>query len=139
MWRILRAEFRYTRDALIVAYLVAVLFLILAVNVEGWGFYTFMWSTTITYFIYMWITGSATINEKRYRLLSVLPVRPQEVALVDGLYVLLVQLGMSVLWILFLLFKPEEIRPETVWVILANNALILTVITLFGIHYHQGF
>jgi len=139
MWPILKAEFRYTRDALILTYTIAVLFLIAAVLIESWGFYNFMWNTTITYFIFMWIVGAAGINEKRYRLYTVLPVQPKEFAVVDTLYVLIVQLGMSVLWVLYLLFKPDEIMPGTLWLIVANNALILIVITMFGVHYHAGF
>jgi hypothetical protein len=72
-------------------------------------------------------------------LFASLPVRPQEIAIVDVLYVFLVQFGMSFLWIVHLLFRPEEIRSNTLWVMVANNALILTVITLFGIHNHAGF
>jgi hypothetical protein len=93
----------------------------------------------MTYFIFMGIVGSMGINEKRYRLYTMLPLRPQEVLVADMLYVLIVQLGMSALWILYLLFKPEDIQRETLGVVLANNALILTVIMLFGIHYHLAF
>jgi hypothetical protein len=139
MWQILKAEFRYTRDAVIFAYAVAVLFLIAAINIDGWGFYNFMWNTTISYFILMGILGFTTINEKRYRLFTMLPLQPRDIALVDGVYILLVQLGMSLLWILYLLFRPDEIQPGTVWLIMANNALILTILTLFGTHYHAGF
>lgn len=138
MWQILKAEFRYTSYALIVAYSIAILFLVAALRGD-WGFYNYMWNTTIVYFIFMGLTGTMTFNEKRYRLYSMLPVRPDDIGVADGLYVLLVQFGMSVLWIFYLLCKPNEIEPGAVWMIVANNALILTVITLLGIHYHAGF
>jgi hypothetical protein len=98
-----------------------------------------MWNTTIVYFILMGILGASTFNEKRYRYYTILPVTPQDVAIADGLCVLLVQLGMSVLWIWFLLFRPENLGKETLWVIVANDAVIQIVVTLFGIHYHAGF
>jgi hypothetical protein len=98
-----------------------------------------MWNTTIAYFILMGITGSLTINEKRYRLLTILPVTPQDVAVADGLYCLLIQLGMSMLWILFFLFRPEHMSHEVIWLAASNIATIQIITTLFGIHYHAGF
>jgi hypothetical protein len=139
MWQILKTELNYTRAPLIVGYVIASLFLVAAVVIDDWGFYNYMWNTTIAYFILMGIAGSLTINEKRYRLLAILPVTPQDVAVADGLYCLLVQLGMSMLWILFLLFRPEHLSHQVIWLGVSNIATIQIITTLFGIHYHAGF
>ena len=50
MWQILKTEFNYTKDALMFAYTIALLFFIVA-NLWSWGIHNFMWNTTITYFI----------------------------------------------------------------------------------------
>src|SRR5262245_752337 len=136
MWQILKAELHYWRDALILLYAIAAVFLVAAVLIDSWGFGSFMWSTTIAYFIFMAIAGADTFNEKRYRLFNILPVRPIDVAVADAMYILLVQIGMSLLWIIYLLFRPEQMGSGTLWVMVSNNALILTVITIYGIHYH---
>src|SRR5262245_3628697 len=98
MWQILKIELRYTRDALIVGYMIAAIFFTLAV-VYDWGVYNYMWSTTMTYFILLGIVGGQAIGEKRYRYYAALPVTPSDIALVDVLYILLLQLGMFLLWI----------------------------------------
>src|SRR5262245_33374289 len=139
MWEILKAEFRYTRGALIVGYIIALLFLIFAIVSENYGLYNFMWNTAIVYLILMGILASATINEKRYRLYAMLPVTPHQIALMDGLYVLFVQLGMSLLWLIYLLATTGTVTRELLWLMLANNATILSLITIIGIHYHLGF
>jgi hypothetical protein len=139
MWQILKAEFSYTRDALILAYTIAAIVLVLALTVNGWDIYDYMSNTTVVYFILMGILGIGTINEKRYRYLSTLPVSPQELAIVDGLYVIFVQFGMVLLWMLYLLISRESLTPEVLWAMIANSASILSVITIVGIHYHLGF
>jgi hypothetical protein len=93
----------------------------------------------VTYFILMGIVAGQAIGEKRYRYYATLPVTPSEIALVDVLYVLLVQLPMFFLWILFLLLHPEQATSESIWAMLANNPIILSVATIVGIHYHLGF
>src|SRR5262249_40925290 len=133
------AELDYWSDALILTYTIAAGFMVGAILIDGWGFHNLMWNTTITFFIFMGIAASTTFNEKRYRLFNILPVRPLDVAVADALYVLLVQLGMSVFWIVYLLFRPEQAGLETLWLVISSNALILTVITIFGIHYHAHF
>ena len=139
MWQILKAELGYWRDGLILTYTIAAGFLVAAVLIDSWGFYNLMWNTTITYFIFMGIVGGGAFNEKRYRLFNILPVRPLDVAVADALFVLLVQLGMPLLWIIYLVVKPEQVRPETLWVMVSDSAMILTVITIFGIHFHAHF
>ena len=82
MWQILKTEFRYTRDALILAYTIAAIFLVIAVIRDGYGIYNYMWNTTIVCFIFMGITGSSTVNEKRYRYFSTLPVTAEQLTMV---------------------------------------------------------
>ena len=94
---------------------------------------------SITYFIFMSIAGGITINEKRYRYHSALPVTARELAVADVLYVVLVQAGMSVLWIVYLFFRRESATSEALWAMTANNATIVSVITLLSIHYHLSF
>jgi len=139
MWQILKTEFRYTRDALIIAYLITAAFFVIALLRDNYGIYNFMWNTTIIYFIFMGITFSVYVNERRYRFFATLPVTPEEITIVDGLYVLLVQLGMCVFWLLYLVFRPETITSQVLWAMLANSATILSLVTVFGIHYHLGF
>src|SRR5215831_14809665 len=138
MWQILKAELSYWRDALILIYFIATAFLIVAV-VANWDIYNYMWNTTTIYFIFMGIVGATQIHEKRYRYHSTLPIKPLDLVGVDALYVLLVQLGMLVLWILYMLLKGVSVTSELFWVMLANNATILSITTLFGIHYHLNF
>src|SRR5215471_8565793 len=117
MWQILKAELSYWRDALILIYLVAAAFLIVAV-VDDWNIYNYMWNTTIIYFVFMGIVGATQINEKRYRYHSTLPIKPLDLVGVDALYVLFVQLGMLVLWILYILLKGVSLTSELFWVML---------------------
>jgi hypothetical protein len=137
MWKVLKAELQYTRDVLIVVYTIAVLFWVVAIYAD-WAIYNYMWNTTITYFILMGILASVTMNEKRYRFHSALPVTPMQLVIADGLYIILAQIPMCILWIALLLYRSDG-TAETLWAMLANNATILSVTTIFGIHYHLGF
>lgn len=139
MWHILKTELDYTKEGLMFAYAITLLFFIAAVYWESWGLFEYMTNTTITYFIAMAILGSEADGEKRTRFLAGLPTTPRQLAMADLVYVTLVQLGMVLLWIGLLLFKPEEATPRTFWGMLSQNGLVLSVITIFIIHTHLGF
>ncbi|MGH7598135.1 MAG: hypothetical protein ACREOI_17420 [bacterium] len=139
MWHILKTELDYTKEGLLFAYAITLLFFCAALYWESWNIFSFMANTTITYFIAMAILGSEADGEKRTRLLAGLPITPHQLAMVDLVYVTLFQLGMVVFWIGLLLFKPEEAIPRTFWGMLSQNGLVLSVITIFIIHTHLGF
>ncbi len=139
MWHILKTELDYTKEGLMFAYAITLLFFIAAVYWESWGLFEYMTNTTITYFIAMAILGSEADGEKRTRFLAGLPTTPRQFAMADLVYVTLVQLGMVLLWIGLLLFKPEEATPRTFWGMLSQNGLVLSVITIFIIQTHLGF
>jgi hypothetical protein len=139
MWHILKTELDYTKEGLMFAYAITALFFMAAAYWESWNIFSFMSSTTITYFITMAILGSEADGEKRTRFLAGLPTTPRQLAMVDLVYVTLVQLGMVLFWIGLLLFKSEEAIPRTFWGMLSQNGLVLSVITIFIIHTHLGF
>jgi hypothetical protein len=139
MWRLLKAELDYTKEGLMFAYAITLLFFIAATYWESWDIFGYLASTTITYFITMGIIGSEADNEKRTRFLASLPTPPPQLAMVDLLYVTLVQLGMALFWIGLLLFKSEEATPRAFWGMLSQNGLVLSIITIFIIHTHLGF
>jgi len=139
MWHILKTEIDYTKEGLMFAYAITVLFFIAAAYWESWNLFSFMANTAITYFIAMAILGSEADGEKRTRFLAGLPISPRQFAMVDLLYVTLFQLGMVLFWIGLLLFKPEEATPRTFWGMLSQNGLVLSVITIFIIHTHLSF
>ncbi|MGH7454774.1 MAG: hypothetical protein ACRENG_25685, partial [bacterium] len=43
------------------------------------------------------------------------------------------------LWLCMLIFKPESATAGTLWGMLSQNGLLLSVITIFIIHHHLGF
>lgn len=139
MWQILKAEFGYTRDALVITYVIAALFLIPATTLAGWDIYDYMSNTTIVYFIFMGIAGASSINEKRYRYHSMLPVPPQHLAIGDALYVTAVQCGMVALWLACALLRPVPLSFGLLGDMITNSAVIVSIVTLFGIHYHLSF
>jgi hypothetical protein len=139
MWQILKAELDYTKEGLMFAYAITALFFVAAAYWESWNIFGFMANTTITYFIAMGILGSEADAEKRTRFLAGLPMTPHQLAIIDLLYVTLVQLGMVLFWTSLLLFKPEGTTPQTFWGMLSQNGLVLSVITIFIINTHLGF
>lgn len=139
MWHILKAELNYTKEGLLFAYAITLLFFMAAAYWESWDIFDFMANTTITYFIAMGILGSEAEGEKRTRLLAGLPTTPRQLAMVDLVYVALFQLGMVIFWIGLLPFKPEEATPQTFWGMFSQNGLLLSGITIFIIHHHFGF
>jgi len=139
MWQILKTEFSYTKHGLMLAYTIALLIFIVAAFWRSWNIFGYMTHTTINYFITMAILGSEGDKERRTRCYARLPVPPQQTAMVDWLYVTLIQLGMFLLWLGLLIFKPESATLRTFWGMLSQNGVILSVIMIFIIHTHLGF
>lgn len=139
MWQILKAEFNYTRTVLLIAYAIALAFFIMAAYWERWNIFEYTSNTAITYFIAIGVLGSEGDKEKRTRGYAGLSITPWQIALVDFLYVTLVQLGMFARWLCLLIFKPESATAKTFWGLIAQNGFILSVITVFIIHHHLGF
>jgi hypothetical protein len=139
MWHILKAELDYTKEGLLIMYTIAILFFIAAALWHDWDVFGYMANTAITYFIVMGIIGSESDKEKRIRYYARLPVAPPQLGLVDLIYVTLLQLGMFLLWLGLLLFKPESATARTFWGMLSLNGLLLSLIAVFIIHTHLGF
>jgi hypothetical protein len=139
MWQILKTELDYTKEGLMFAYAISTIFFIAAVYWKSWDIFSYMTNTTIVYFITLGIVGSEEDKELRTRYYALLPVLPQQLAIMDLLYVTLFQLGMVLLWLCMLLFKPESATIKTLWGMLSQNGLLLSVITIFIMHHHLGF
>lgn len=139
MWQILKTELDYTKHGLMIAYLIALLLFIVTVLWEDWDISVYMIHTTIIYFITIGIIGSGSDKEKRTRYHAALPVTPQQRAIVDLLYITLVQAGMFLLWLCMLLFKPHSATASTFWRMFSLNGLLLGLIVIFIIHTHFGF
>src|SRR5574341_762849 len=139
MWHILKTELDYTKGSLMFAYAITLLFFMAAAYWESWDIFSYTANTTIVYFITLAIVGSAEDKELRTRYYALLPIVPQQLAMMDLLYVTLFQLGMFPLWLGMLIFKPESATAGTLWGMLSQNGLLLSVITLFIIHHHLGY
>jgi hypothetical protein len=139
MWQILKTEFDYTKEGLMVGYAIALLFFIGAVIWEDWGISRYMISTAITYFITIGIIGSEGDKEQRTRLHAALPITPRQRAVVDLLYITLVQAGMFLLWLCMLVFKSSSATASTFWSMVSLNGLLLGLMAIFIIHTHIGF
>jgi hypothetical protein len=139
MWQILKAEFHYTKHGLMIAYTIAIFFFIAAALWRNWGVFGYMANTAIIYFITMGIIGAEGDNEKRVRYLTRLPFTPQQLGLIDLIYVTLFQLGMFLLWAMLLFFKPHRAIAATFWGMFSLNGLLLSLINVFIIHTHLGF
>lgn len=139
MWQILKTEFSYTKNWLLIVYAIALAFFMLAAYWENWNIFEYTRITALTYFIAMGVAGSEGDKEKRTRCYASLPITPRQIALIDFLYITFVQLGMFALWLGLLLFKPESATARTFWGLLAQNGFILSLITIFIIHTHLGF
>jgi hypothetical protein len=134
-----QTELDYTKEGLMFAYAISMLFFIVAAYWESWDIFSYTANTTIVYFITLGIVGSEEDKELRTRYYALLPVVPQQLAIMDLLYVTLFQLGMFPLWLGLLIFKPESATAGTLWGMLSQNGLLLSVITIFIIHHHLGF
>jgi len=139
MWQILKAELDYTKESWMFAYVITLLFFIAATYWESWDVFGYAANTTIVYLITMAIVGSEADKEQRTRYYALLPIVPQQLAIMDLLYVTFFQLGMFLLWLCMLLFKPANATASTVWGLLSQNGLLLSVVTIFIIHHHLGF
>jgi len=136
MLRILEAEFSYTKNGLMLSYLIAIVFLIAALMWDFVDVFGFTTHTTINYFIFMGILGSESDKEKRTRLYASLPVLRRTLPMI---YVGLYHAGMVILWIVFLMIGDDHISARTVWGLLSLNGFILSLIVMFIIHTHLGF
>jgi hypothetical protein len=139
MWQILKTELDYTKEGLMVGYAIALLFFIAAMMWEDWGISRYMLSTAITYFITIGIIGSEGDKDQRTRYHSALPVTPRQRAVVDLLYITLVQAGMVLLWLSMLIFKSGSAIMPTFWSMFSLNGLLLSLMAIFIIHTHFGF
>lgn len=139
MLRILEAEFSYTKNSLMISYLIATVVLIAVLLWDFMDVFGFASHTTINYFIFMGILGSESDKEKRTRLCASLPMSRQTVPLIDLIYVGLCHAGMVILWIVFLAIGYDHISGRTVWGLLSLNGFILNLIAMFIIHTHLGF
>lgn len=139
MWQILKAEFKYTGAWLLIVSAIALAFFTLAAYWEGWSIFDYTRITATTYFVAIGVIGSEGDKEKRTRCYARLPITPRQMALSGFLYITVVQLGMFLLWLSLLIFKPESATAKTFWGLLAQNGFILSLITVFIIHHHLGF
>lgn len=139
MLQILEAEFSYTKNGLMLSYLIAIIFLFAALMWDFVDVFGFTSHTTINYFIFMGILGSESDKEKRTRLYASLPVLRRTVSLIDLIYVGLCHAGMVILWIVFLMIGYDHISARTVWGLLSLNGFVLSLIVMFIIHTHLGF
>ncbi len=139
MWQILKAEFEYYKTVLLLAYGLALLFLVFALLWLNTGAGALISFTTITYAFACIIVGATHENEKRMRFHSILPVRPVELGMVDVLFVALFHFGMCVLWIAFPLLQTGRLEAPTLPNVFFGFATMQSAIAVFMINVHLRF
>jgi hypothetical protein len=136
MWKLIKAELSYNKNALLIGLLCSILFFVYFLSVkfkhEEKGFIFMMILLLIPGGIAAGILagmGARRYREKRERLFALLPVSLKRIALARTLLPLLLWIGIVILfWITILIFRLYSIELRMVWIMLALNGLFLGII-----------
>lgn len=142
MWALIKADFHYTRIGLCVIGLFVAFFFVLAANVTGWHFHSFVNNSAVSAMIGMGIMAASADKERRDRSMMALPVPINDVGIVRLIYVAIVFAGLMVVWSAFLVVRPEPVVLADIWVMFNASAIAFMLFIWFSLHhdfaYHES-
>jgi len=139
MWHTLKADLDYYKFSLLIGMSIGVLIAIVLLALGFADLNILMTNSFFVYFINIGIIGADADKDKRNRHDTLLPLSIRETAVSRMLFVIFFQLGLLLLWLIFLMFSGEEITTRTICRLFSANAMNLAIVALFVIHHDLGF
>ena len=139
MWSLVKADLIYTRFGLVVISLFVALFFVLTAVLSDWNFHIFVNNSAVSAMIGMGIMAASIDKERRDRMMMGLPVTVAQVGVARLLYVAVVFAGLWVVWVVFLLGRPQGASLSDLWVMVNASSVSLVLFLLFTIHHDLGF
>jgi len=135
MWRILKAEFNYNANILVLSYLVIIIMFMIGtlLELEPGSFSTVSW---IVYYFAFSILAYKMQKEKRERLYAGLPVTLARIGVTRLLLLLIVYSSLTMPWLFPYFMEYSILHDRHLWTVLASNFLILSSL-MFAISFHD--
>jgi len=145
MWKVLKAEFRYHKIAIMATYALGVAFLIAAVlsgilkrmdsPTATWSFM----SVVITAYIFLLIhIGGHDETEKRDRLHALLPIPHQKLGMARMTLLILLQAGFGIIWFVGVMAAGKGLSLAYLYYMLSANAFFFLTIAFIAIYLDLG-
>jgi hypothetical protein len=139
MWKIFRAELIYNKWSLISVFGI-LFFLGMSSLLQKWGdAYIFAVITMLILFITVGITGAASDKEKRDRFHRLLPVSLKTQIRVRTLWLIWIELGMYLIWIVYFLIEPTDSVIQALLAMFTFGAVFLNALLSFCIFHDLGY
>jgi len=143
MWKILDAEIRYHRSAVIAAFAVGALFVMFMalsgmVKSDDSITATSLMSTVMGLYIYLLIhVGGHQDQEKRDRLNAALPISIKQLGIVRWALLILLQSGFAALSLVGVI-AANKFNLESLFQLISSNAFLFLIVALIAIYQELG-
>jgi len=138
MIKVLKEDFLYHKWVFIILYGIGFLIIFLDCIGNSMDIDILMGTTTMAYLISLWILAATEDGEKRERFQSQLPLSIKEFGFYRLIFVVLIQMGIVMLWLLHMFLKYTDDWPRLLLNMFANNGYNLLIILLFAIFGDLG-
>ena len=138
MWSVLKADIGYHRLIIGVAYGIVLIALLGDIVFNMFDIHVIMGTTSLSFYVGMWIIGVTDDKEKRDRYQTALPITITRQSIVRLLFCILFQGGITILWLILFFFKYTADANSLIWDILSYNALNIIIVMIFVIFSDLG-
>ena len=139
MWKMLKAEFEYSKGIILTAYLLTFLTLIICWQLEVGGVYLLSAATTIIFFFSIPIMGSRSDKEKRDRFYVGLPVTLKQISVNRLLFMILFQAGIFFIWGIIFFLDHFGHDNQAIWTMITTSAFVIIIIEFFVLYHDFGY
>jgi len=134
MWKIFKGDLRYYTSGVFILYGTGLLFFVMAAMWKLIDIYVFSSTMIMVFWVVTALMGINEGTEKHTRIYSLLPVSVQDFARARILFLMSLQGGNFLLWLVLLIITHMEDKGEVLRDILVMNAIVFIVVNIFIIY-----
>ena len=139
MWKILKADFDYNIDGLMVLYGIGISLFIAGFIWDSFDVNLLSGITIISYWVIIGNLGKREDNEKRDRFITLLPIPIRQIGRARNIYLITVQSGLFLLWLISLWLNPLPTKEIILRDLISLNALVFVFMIPFIIFHDLGY
>ncbi len=135
MWNILKGDFSYYKSGTCILYGMGMIFFMMAAVWNLIDIYIMSGTLVILFWLMAAIMGANEDKEKHIRRHSLLPVSVKEIGKARLLFLLFLQGGIFLMWMVLLVIERGEHKGQILRDLLVMNAMVLIVVNIFSLYH----
>ncbi|MFO7889848.1 MAG: hypothetical protein R6V04_05865 [bacterium] len=131
MWKIFKGDLSYYKSGVFILYGTGMIFFVMAAVWNFFDIYIFSSTMIMVFWVVTAMMGVNEGTEKHIRIYSLLPVSVKDFARARMLFLLFLQGGIFLLWLIFIIISNMESKWQVLKDILVMNAIVFIVVNIF--------